>query len=90
MSSTFGIGKSTRCEPARPRSWAASAKQLRVNGLSPMAVATKQTRGARPVTPASSIAYSVSGPSSHRMRVLGTIPPEVARIVGASAVMIET
>ena len=52
---------------------------------SPSAVARKHTRGARPLTPASSIANSVSGPSSHRTRRPGTMPPEVARMVGASA-----
>src|SRR4051794_27601273 len=51
-----------------------------------MAVARKQTRGARPVTPASSTAYRVSGPTSQLRRSDSAKPPEVARMVGDAAV----
>src|SRR5438309_584724 len=39
------------------------------------------TRGARPVTPESSIAYSVSGPAPHGKRSPGTTPPDGAVLV---------
>src|SRR4051794_26255213 len=56
-----------------------------IAGLSPRAVARKQTRGARPATPARSMAWSVSGANSQRTRAPGRRPPEVARMVGLSA-----
>src|SRR6476619_5868722 len=90
MSSTFGIGNTVRCDALSPRTCAASVSQCSTVGLSPSAVATKQTRGARPVTPAKSIAYSVRALNSRRVRRPSRKPPLVARMVGASADMGQT
>src|SRR6476469_9287689 len=79
--------KLLRCEAWKPARIAASYSQVSTAGLSPLAVARKQTRGARPTTPASSTARSVSGENAKRVRLPGTIPPDVARIVGTSALI---
>src|SRR6266581_1169426 len=70
-----------------PRCCAASKNAVISPEASPLAVGMKHTRGTRPATPDRSMANSVSGPIAQATRRPGTTPPDVARMVGCSAVM---
>ena len=87
MSATFGMVKSRSGATVTPAARPASVNCASNQAWSPPAVLTRQTRGARPLTPARSIAYISSGPKPKKFRWAGRRPPDVARMVGASAVM---
>ena len=83
----WASGRAPGATPRTPRTGPRRRTPAAPPRCRPVAVARKHTRGRRPETPASSTAYSVSGPTSHGVRRPATRPPDVARMVGASAGM---
>src|SRR5499427_8701207 len=87
MSAVLGIENRLRCDTVMPCACPAALSQPWNQRWSPLAVPTQHSRGARPVTPDSSMACSTSALNSTSVQLPRRRPPEVARIVGDSAGM---